>query len=144
MRDRSETTEAKAPRSYRLPPTLIEDLERHARAVGLKVTSLVERYLSEGLRRDEHPLIVFRDGAAGRRAALVGTRLDVWQVLETTRAEGSPREAADYLGIPEAHVRACVRYYAFFKDEIDEWTERMHDAAEAEREAWEREQAVLA
>jgi len=51
---------------------------------------------------------------------------------------------ADYLGIPEAHVRACVRYYAAFQDEVDAWRERMVAEAEREREAWQREQAVLA
>jgi hypothetical protein len=32
------------------------------------------------LRRDEHPLITFRDGAAGRRAAVVGGP-DVWEIV---------------------------------------------------------------
>jgi hypothetical protein len=34
---------------------------------------------------DEHPLIYFRDGASGRRPALLGTRLDVADVNETIR-----------------------------------------------------------
>jgi len=109
------------------------------------MTALAERYVDEGLRRDEHPLIVFRDGAAGRRAALVGTRLDVWQVVETVRhSEGSTHEAADYLSIPEPWVTACIRYYADYKDEVDEWTDRMHAIAEREEDAWRRTQAVLA
>jgi len=30
-------------------------------------TALAERYIEEGIRQDEHPLIYFREGAAGRR-----------------------------------------------------------------------------
>ena len=133
------------PRSFRLGAGLIGDLEARARDAGSTMTELVDRYLAEGLRRDEHPLIVFRDGAAGRRPSLVGTRLDVWQVIESVRAaEGSTDEAADYLDIPEPHVRACVRYYAAYKREVDEWARRMRRAAERAEEAWRREQAVLA
>lgn len=94
---------------------------------------------------DEHPLIAFREGAGGRRPALAGTRLDVWQVVETVRASrNSIADAAEYLGIPEAHVRAATAYYAQYQDEVDQWRERMHAIAEREEEAWRREQAVLA
>jgi uncharacterized protein (DUF433 family) len=134
----------RTPRSFRLPDTLLRELQRHARETGANVTALVERYLDEGLRRDQHPLIGFRETAAGRSAALAGTRLDVWQVIETIRNSGNDvSEAAAYLEIPEEHVRACVRYYADHKREIDAWTRRMHDIAEREEEAWRREQAIL-
>jgi uncharacterized protein (DUF433 family) len=109
------------------------------------MTALAARYLDEGLRRERHPLIVFRDGTAGRRAALAGTRLDVWQVIETVRnSDRRVDEAAAYLAIPEAWVRACVSYYADYQDEVDGWIERMHAVAEREQDAWRREQAVLA
>ena len=144
MADR-QATERKEHRSIRLRAELMDELERHAREVGTSFNGLVERYVDEGLRTDEHPLIVFRDGTAGRRAALAGTRLDVWQVIETVRNSGnSPADAADYLGLSEAQVRACVRYYALYTTEIDEWIERMHAFAERQEAAWRREQEVLA
>ena len=34
--------------------------------------TLAQRYVEEGLRMDEHPLVRFVDGPAGRRARLVG------------------------------------------------------------------------
>lgn len=80
---------------------------------------------------DEHPLIYVRDGAAGPRPALIGTRLDVWQVVETVRQNAdSPAEAADYLRLPLSHVEACTAYYVAHRDEIDDWTARERDAAE--------------
>jgi uncharacterized protein (DUF433 family) len=133
------------PRSFRFPETLLASLQGRARERGESANALLERYLDEGLRRDDHPLIVFREGAAGRRAALVGSRLDVAQVIDTLReSDNSVEGAAEHLGIPEQHVRAAVRYYADFREEVDEWRERTRAIAEREEEAWRREQAILA
>jgi uncharacterized protein (DUF433 family) len=69
---------------------------------------------------DRHP-IIHRAGASGaRRAAVIGTRLSVWQVVETVRGEGGDvAAAARYLGIAEALVRAATDYYADFPAEVD-------------------------
>ncbi|HEY2202615.1 MAG TPA: DUF433 domain-containing protein, partial [Solirubrobacteraceae bacterium] len=108
-------------------------------------TALAERYIEEGLRHDEHPLIYFRDGESGRRPALLGTRLDVANVLATIRQNGnSVEEAAEYLEIAAEHVEACLRYYADYKDEVDAWIERSQAIAERERERWRRRQQALA
>ena len=137
--------EGKKLRSFRFEPRLLADLQRQAEEAGESVTTLAERYLDEGLRHDAHPLIVFRSGARGRRAALAGTRLDVAQVIETVKAsENSSAAAAEYLAIPEPWVMACVRYYADFTDEVDTWIERLHTVAEREEDAWRRMQAALA
>jgi uncharacterized protein (DUF433 family) len=133
------------PRSFRLSDTVLASLRERARERGESANSLVERYLEEGLRRDDHPLIVFREGAAGRRAALVGTRLDVAQVIDTLRESKNSIDAtAEYLEIPEQHARAAVQYYSDFRDEVDEWRERARAIAEREEDAWRREQSVLA
>ena len=135
--------------SIRIRPDLKEALERRAREAGLPAAALYERYLDEGLRRADHPLIVFRDGAGGRRAALAGTRLDVGQVIDSLLAakgkgDAALQETAEYLSIPEGHVRASLSYYAQYKDEVDTWRSMVAEMAEREREAWRREQAVLA
>jgi len=132
-------------RSFRLASSLSERLVRRAEETGESANKLGARYIEEGLRMDEHPLIRFREGAAGRRAALAGTRLDVWQVVETLRNSGSSiEETADYLSIPETWVRACARYYAAYPDEVNALTERERAAAAREEELWRGEQAVLA
>lgn len=135
----------KKPRSFRLHPSLLARLDRRAAEQESTATELVERYIDEGMRRDTHPLIAFRDGAAGRRPALVGTRLDVWHVVETVKTSGrSIAAAAEYLSISEAAVRACVRYYAEHKGEVDAWARRMRAESRRAEEAWRREQEVLA
>jgi uncharacterized protein (DUF433 family) len=132
-------------RSLRLGSSLVASLLRRADEAGESANRLAERYIDEGLRRDEHPLIGFRDGAGGRRAALAGTRLDVWQVIETLRSsDNSAAETAAYLEIPEAWVRAAARYYGAYGEEVDEFAERARAIAEREEELWRGEQAVLA
>ena len=57
-----------------------------------------------------HPLIRFLDGLSGRRASLVGSGLDVWEVIATVRDnEGSIEEAAAYLRMPIQLVQARRR-----------------------------------
>jgi uncharacterized protein (DUF433 family) len=133
------------PRSFRFSERVLASLQERARERGESTNALAERYLDEGLRRETHPLIIFREGTAGRRAALVATRLDVSQVIDTLReSDNSVTATAEYLDLPEQHVHAAVRYYADFRDEVDAWRERMRAIAEREEEAWRREQAILA
>lgn len=109
-------------RSFRFAPGVLERLERRAAERGVTQTTLLERYVEEGLRMDDHPGICFVDGPAGRRPRVVGTGLDVWEVVETVLDnDGSAAEAADYLAIAEPLVRNALRYYADFPVEIDDW-----------------------
>ena len=131
--------------AFRFDPITVARLKQRAQETRAPQTSLAERYIEEGLRHDEHPLIYFRDGEMGRRPALLGTRLDVAQVVTTIRQNhNSVDEAADYLEIPLEHVDACLNYYADYKDEIDAWIERFNAIAERERERFERRQQALA
>jgi uncharacterized protein (DUF433 family) len=132
-------------RSFRLPSSLSERLRQRAEETGESANSLGTRYIEEGLRMEEHSLIRFRDGVGGRRAALVGTRLDVWQVIETFRnSESSIDATAGLLAIPETWVRACARYYAAYPEEVDAFAARARAAGAREEELWRREQTVLA
>jgi uncharacterized protein (DUF433 family) len=113
--------------------------------MGQPQTALAERYIEEGLRMDEHPLIYFRDGAAGRRPALLGTRLDVADVIDTIRQNhNSVEDAATYLELPVNRVDACMRYYADYASEIDEWLDRADAIAEREEARWRRRGEALA
>ena len=136
---------AKQPLAFRVLPRTLEHLRRRAREMGQPQTALAERYIEEGLRMDEHPLIYFRDGAAGRRPALLGTRLDVADVIDTIRQNhNSVEDAAAYLELPVDRLDACLRYYADYGSEIDEWLERAHAIAEREEARWRRRGEALA
>lgn len=131
--------------SFRFDPTTVKRLKVHAAEAGAGQTALAERYIEEGIRRDEHPLVYFREGAAGRRPALLGSRLDVADAITTIRQnDGSVAGAAEYLEVPVEQLEAAVRYYADYKDEVDALIERGRLAAERERERWRRQQEALA
>ena len=106
-------------RSFRLRPDVLERLERRAAEIGASYTSLAERFIDEGLRRERFPQVGFVDGPAGRRARLMGTRLDVWMLVELIRASGSVEAAAANLGQPIASLEAAAAYYVEYPDEID-------------------------
>lgn len=94
---------------------------------------------------EEHPGIVFRSGSAGRRAALSGHRLDVWQVVETVRNEGGDvQAAATYLEVSPGLVGAAVDYYAAHRAEVDAEIEENSLLAGEMEEAWRRRRDVLA
>src|SRR4051795_2543504 len=130
-------------RSFRLPAATLERLDARARERGQSANTLAARLIEEGLRTEEHPLIYFRDGAASRRPAMLGTRLDVWQVVETLRShDGSVRETAEYLDQPEVKIRAAVDYYGAHQDEVDAFAARAVEAARREEDAMRRATSI--
>jgi len=134
--------------SARLDPAVLDRLERRGARAGINKSRLAERYLDEGMRMEDHPGVAFRDGPGGRRAGLAGGP-DVWEVIATIRASGLEGEAAldaiaDWGSLTGVQVRAAVRYYAEYRDEIDERIRRHFEEADAAEEQWRREQDALA
>jgi uncharacterized protein (DUF433 family) len=91
--------------------------------------------VEEGLRMDDHPLIRFADGPAGRRARIVGTGKDVWEIIAVVRdSDGDPAKAARYLEFPLGLIQAAVAYYGAYTAEIDQMIE-LNDQESAEAHA---------
>ena len=131
-----------SPRSIRFDESTLEKLTAYAaRHPGLTHSSAAAMLVEEGLRMDAHPGVVFRDGPAGRRAALAGGP-DVWEVIraiQQARAEVSGEAAiqlvADETSMSAATVRVAVGYYATYPDDIDHIIARAENAEhEVERE----------
>jgi len=106
-----------------------------------------ERLIEEGLRMEDHPGIVFRDGPAGRRAALAAGP-DVWEVIETLKGTGLAGEqavaaTAEWGVLTHAQVHTAVRYYADFRDEVDARIAHNSQEADRQRAAWVRARAAL-
>lgn len=106
-----------------------------------------ERLIDEGLRMEDHPGIVFRDGPTGRRAALAAGP-DIWEVIETLRGTGLAGDeavaaTAEWGSLRPTQVHAAVRYYAEFPEEVDERILLNRQEAERQRAAWQRTQAAL-
>jgi hypothetical protein len=128
--------------------SVLDRLERHGARAGLNKSRLAERYIDEGLRTEDHPGIVFRDGPAGRRPGLAAGP-DVWEVIGVLngaphRGEAAILHTADYLNLTATQVRTAVSYYAAYKAEIDAWIARNDEEADAAEAVWRDEQAALA
>jgi uncharacterized protein (DUF433 family) len=131
-------------RSFRFSQHTLERLDARAHEIRETRTGLAERYVEEGLRMDEHPGVGFADGPAGRRAVVLSTGLDVWEIIATIRQNRESVEAAAaYLELPIGHVRVATRYYAGFPDEIDAILVRQAAIAEREHSAAERERSLF-
>lgn len=115
----------------------LERLRERARLLGQRHTVLAERYLEEGVLMDEHPGIHFVDGPMGRRPAVMGTGLDVWEIVEVIKDnEGAIGAAAAYLEIDPRLVEAAVGYYGSNAEEIDDWIARTRALSEREEAQW--------
>lgn len=97
---------------------------------------------------EDHPGITFRDGPAGRRAALAGGP-DVWEVVETLKGTGLAGDeavaaTARWGNLTPVQIHAAIRYYADFRDEVDERIALNRRAAEREQQARKRALDALA
>jgi len=136
------------PFSIRMSVRTLARLDEGARRRGEPKARTAERLIDEGLRMEDHPGIAFRDGPAGRRAALAGGP-DVWEVMETLKGTGLSGEqavaaTAEWGNLTVAQVRAAVGYYADYRDEVDERILLNRREAERQHAAWERAQDALA
>ncbi len=106
------------PFSIRMSPQTLDRLDVGARRRGEAKSRTAERLIDEGLRMEDHPGIVFKDGPTGRRAALAFGP-DVWQVVKVFKEFGSGGEraiagAAEWGNLSHAQVNVALRYYGDF------------------------------
>jgi hypothetical protein len=118
-----------APTSIRFDDDVLERLASYAaRHPGWTRSSIAARYVEEGLRMDEHPGVMFRDGPMGRRATLMAGP-DVWEVvrdvMSARAAEPKLNELEllqlieDNTGVHPSLVRTALDYWAAHRDEVE-------------------------
>lgn len=123
-------------RELLLPEELDREIDRETERRGESWSATAIELLDEAVRMRRAPGIVFVDGPVGRRAAIAGTGLDVWEIIGAWReVEGDYarlRKAYDWLTEPQ--LKAALSYYELYPREIDtriqtedDWTEeRIH------------------
>ncbi len=93
---------------------------------------------------DEFPGIHFVDAPMGRRPAVHGTGLDVWEIVAVLKDNGlSVPETAAYLEVDRSVVEIAVRYYGSNREEIDTWIARVYELNEVEEQKWRAAQRAL-
>jgi uncharacterized protein (DUF433 family) len=92
-----------------------EEAKRTRRTKGAVVEGLAE----EGLRTRRFPGIAFRGSDWNRRPWVIGTALDVWEIVAGSRSYRTPSEMAAANDLTEPQIRLALAYYAQFPDEID-------------------------
>jgi len=122
-------------------------LRERARRGQQSQRQLAERYIDEGLRMDDHPGVVFREGPMGRRAGLAAGP-DVWEIVAalkelSTRGRGAIAELARLLELSEGQIQIALDYYGEYAEEIEELIRGNEEEAERAEAAWRRQQTAL-
>ena len=96
---------------------------------------------------DDHPGIVFRDGPMGRRAGLAAGP-DVCEIVSAANwSRWQGQEAIERLpelvDLTEGQIRAALRYYGEFPDEVEELIGRNREEAARAEAAWRRQKSLL-
>jgi len=96
-------------------------LQRHAVRSRRAVDALAESWLKQHLDLERYPELEWRQGPGGWRVGIKGKVVDVYTVVGYSRAGYSPQAIADEF-LPQLsleQVRAALRYYAEYPEEID-------------------------
>jgi hypothetical protein len=107
------------PFSMRMSKRLQALVDREARRTGRSRGAIVEALAEEALRTRLFPGISFRGADWDRRAWVIGTALDVWQIVDAHRDIGSIEGVAEGGSANERHIRLALDYYKLFPEEID-------------------------
>ncbi|MDP8948889.1 MAG: hypothetical protein M3N00_01390 [Actinomycetota bacterium] len=94
-------------------------VEHEARRTKRSKGAVVEALAEEAARMRRFPGIAFRGPEHDRRAWLLGTALDVWQVVEAYQGMGLERMLNEG-GLSEGKIRLALAYYEAYPGEIDE------------------------
>jgi hypothetical protein len=108
-----------APFSMRLSKNMEALVELEATRTGRSKGAIVEALADEALRMRLFPGIAFRGTDWDRRAWVIGTALDVWQIVDAHRDIGSVERMADGGSASERNINLSLAYYERFPDEID-------------------------
>lgn len=103
-------------RLSRLTDELVaQEAQRTRRSKGAVVEALAE----EALTARRFPGLAFRGADWNRRPWVIGTALDVWEIVAAFRSFGSVQWLADRTDLTEPQIRLALAYHAEHAGEVD-------------------------
>jgi uncharacterized protein (DUF433 family) len=108
-----------APFSMRLSKRMETLIDRESKRTGRSKGAIVEALADEALRMRLFPGIGFMGRDWERRAWVMGTGLDVWQVVDVYKDVGSVERMVEGWSIDERQIQLALDYYKMFPEEID-------------------------
>jgi uncharacterized protein (DUF433 family) len=112
---------------------LVEDEAKRTRR---SKSAIVEALTEEAARTRRFAGISFRGEDAARRAWVIGTGLDVWEILQMLEDFGSIENVATQTQLSERQVRLAVAYRDSYPDEITQAIAENRRTAEQWRELY--------
>jgi len=95
-------------------------VEEEARRLRRSKSAVVKAFTEETARTRRFPGIAFRGDDARRRAWVVGSGLDVWEIVQMAEDFGSLERLLAETHLGERQVRLALADRAGYPDEIDE------------------------
>jgi uncharacterized protein (DUF433 family) len=112
------------PITVRLPPELDRWVTAEAKRTRRPKGTVVESLAHEALKGRQFAGIAFRGDDWDRRAWVIGTSFDVWEIVRTFQDLGSVDETARRGGLTPRQIRIALAYYERFPEEIDDLIDR--------------------
>ena len=112
------------PVTVRLSPELDRWVSAEAKRTQRPKGTVVESLAQEALKARMFPGIAFRGDDWDRRAWVLGTSFDVWEVVRSFQDTGSIDAVASGGSLTGAQIRVALAYYQRFGEEVDPLIER--------------------
>ena len=105
-----------------LSEQLYKALQKRAQFTHTSPDRLAEQWMQERLDLEQYVELEWRQGASGWRVGIKGSAIDVHTVVGYSQVGYTPQEIVEEMlpALSLTQVRAALRYYADFPDEIDE------------------------
>src|SRR5579875_2152123 len=108
------------PFSVRLQEETERLVEAEARRTRRSKSAVVEALTEEAARTRRFPGIAFRGDDARRRAWVIGSGLDVWELVQMLEDFGSPEALVANTQVSPQQLRLALAYRDAYPEEIDE------------------------
>lgn len=108
------------PFSIRLDEATERLVDAEARRTRRSRSAVVEALAEEAARTRRFPGLGFRGDDAGRRPWVIGSGLDVWEVIEMLEDLGSPDALIEAMPLTLAQIRLAEAYRDAYPDEVAE------------------------